>query len=581
VKIYLVEHADNLQNHHISSDDYFIVYDPNTYCVLLKLGVAKANIIKAIDYINDGFHAKVSSTAIKVYKEVSVLVDSCNFKSLAARESILFHANFLINYLCYLDGIISAISHSFPDKTINKIDINSKKHDVCTKYSDITPIILKGLYYNCANFSISKFNIKVSRAINLINQLVPLLYAKEKILVISGRMRNFSSYIDNISSNDLSIKFFDIRYKRYSAFVELFYSLSAVLGKIFHRNKFVKKKLGSLTISSFVDSSNVIKISDNLFKVISSKVSTSGISDNILLDKIYNIVANADYIDNSLDMVQTCYSNFGKNTKVVGESSVNITAIMGEAAGVVGLESYLIPHGSSVPSTTWKDSAREQMLMSKSFYGSKCYNAAVVQSPQAELSVKGKKSQKNIYKSLPIAWGSTFINYSTVKEKIILYATSPSTIFTMRPLHYHLEFEFINEIYELIEVMKGFKDYKLYIKFRPSSGLSIDSLNKIVGDDLSANVEIVMDKNISYYLKKSSIMISNSSTALEEALYENIPVIQYSKKYKHISDNNDNVFFATNQNELKQHIRLCINSYGENERYNYIYPKSTGFFNPF
>ena len=109
--------------------------------------------------------------------------------------------------------------------------------------------------------------------------------------------------------------------------------------------------------------------------------------------------------------------------------------------------------------------------------------------------------------------------------------------------------ETFDEYFESVkDLIKIFKDKKINLIIQPHPTLkknfSNDDLVKLF--QISSNNIKISNHTFSENLKKTSILISFSSTALEEALLSNVPVIIYDKwnRYNHLNkfkDINDQI----------------------------------------
>jgi hypothetical protein len=91
---------------------------------------------------------------------------------------------------------------------------------------------------------------------------------------------------------------------------------------------------------------------------------------------------------------------------------------------------------------------------------------------------------------------------------------------------------------------------------------------KLMSRSVSFNIVIKSDGSFLDILKETDLLISFSSTTIEEALNNKIPVLQYggNGRYAHLScqpfaevgDVNRAVSFARNQDELKQYLTALV-----------------------
>ena len=93
--------------------------------------------------------------------------------------------------------------------------------------------------------------------------------------------------------------------------------------------------------------------------------------------------------------------------------------------------------------------------------------------------------------------------------------------------------EYIKNINDTIKAVKAIPNLYLAVRYRPSKDLSIDEFKKLL--ILDKCYEVYSQGAFEDYLLASDLLLSYSSTTIEEALNNNIPVLQYDPegKYEH------------------------------------------------
>ena len=107
-------------------------------------------------------------------------------------------------------------------------------------------------------------------------------------------------------------------------------------------------------------------------------------------------------------------------------------------------------------------------------------------------------------------------------KKILLYASTPKFMGSLRPLIYETEDEYIKNLIIFINSMSNRQDIHLAIRHRERENLNCNDLLKILPK--SNNYKIYPDGKFENYLLESDLLISYSSTTIEQALF-------YNKKY--------------------------------------------------
>ena len=123
-------------------------------------------------------------------------------------------------------------------------------------------------------------------------------------------------------------------------------------------------------------------------------------------------------------------------------------------------------------------------------------------------------------------------SYARDGEKIILHAGTAK--FDPRFVTYETLDEYIDGMVSLIEAVDKMANVHLIIRFRPTAGLGLEELRKILAR--STSYSIAGGGNFIDYLAISDLLVSFSSTTIEEALQNDIPVLIYNKydRYQHI-----------------------------------------------
>lgn len=228
---------------------------------------------------------------------------------------------------------------------------------------------------------------------------------------------------------------------------------------------------------------------------------------------------------------------------VISQMGRDIYYNLGELASLNNIPSLLITHGSHVPPKNefemmgWKE---HSLGLMDTHYG---YIA--VQSPWAMEYLKkiptdsiqiitgpllfsrvngSKKSKQLIQKLVPNAGNKI----------ILLHADTPRQRIDFRFYVYQTVDEYISSLNSLISSIKRIKDLYLIIRFRPKPYLSEEDLKSLLieGDCYSIHTEGTFDE----YLSIADMLISYSSTTIEEALQNKVPVLLYDRqgKYCHI-----------------------------------------------
>ena len=229
---------------------------------------------------------------------------------------------------------------------------------------------------------------------------------------------------------------------------------------------------------------------------------------------------------------------------VLSQNSRGIFYNLGELAKVYSIPSVLISHGSHVPtSNRYADMEwREHGLGLMDTH----YKYLAIQSPWALSYLRDKPSD-----SIPIITGPLLFTRirkdkdvkSSLKRKlipqhynkiIILHAGTPKPPQSLRPIVYETTDEYVENINSLIRAVDELEGVHLIVRFRPSDYLTLKDFLELLNE---SNCYSVHSKgSFADYLMVSDLLVSYSSTTIEEALQNRIPVLQYDGhgKYCHI-----------------------------------------------
>jgi len=225
--------------------------------------------------------------------------------------------------------------------------------------------------------------------------------------------------------------------------------------------------------------------------------------------------------------------------------SREISYNLGELGRKHRIPSLLVSHGSHVPpknrfeSIEWREHGKGLM--------DSHYDYVAVQTPWAkayrekiEDRSQGIVTGPLIFAKRTKQWNSaTSLRQRMIpghEDKfVVLQASTPKTREVIRFCTYETVDEYIRNINDLIEAVAPLDGVYLIIRFRPLPDLSEQNFAHLVR--LSDNAGIHSSGTFEDYLNLSDLLVSYSSTTIEEALQNDLPVLQYDPqgKYYHVS----------------------------------------------
>jgi hypothetical protein len=215
---------------------------------------------------------------------------------------------------------------------------------------------------------------------------------------------------------------------------------------------------------------------------------------------------------------------------------------MGELAELMGIPSILISHGSHVVPKNeydrmeWYDHGKGLVHTD--------YRYHLLQSPWAVEHVRAMGYQGNYFAIKPLIFPTvdrTGKNEFQLKmfpqsqgKKVFVHAGTPKQRGFNRFYIYETLDEYIAYMCDLVEAARHMPEIFLIIRFRPFSCLSTSQLKQLLpsGD----HYVVATEGTFADYLRIADVLVSFSSTTIEEALINRIPVLQYdpSDRYMHL-----------------------------------------------
>lgn len=221
--------------------------------------------------------------------------------------------------------------------------------------------------------------------------------------------------------------------------------------------------------------------------------------------------------------------------------------ILAEFCRKMALPAILISHGSHVlPKNKYEHI--EWGEHDRSFLRAG-FSTFAVQSPLAEAYLEAFPSRGNTVKTGPLIWGGpvdsaksaalfkTMFNerYTFGKTKVIVHAATPKSGNSLRLYVYETPDEYLRSVREIAQVVERMDDTILAVRFRPQNEIGISDLKDALG--FSDKVILSVTESFRDVLGMADLLVSFSSTAIEEALQNKIPVLLYggAGRYQHIA----------------------------------------------
>ena len=215
---------------------------------------------------------------------------------------------------------------------------------------------------------------------------------------------------------------------------------------------------------------------------------------------------------------------------------------LGELAKRAGIPSLLISHGTFARAKGELEEMGWDFHAYGLFHGS--FTHAALQTPPAEEYAKGIESTAEFVRTGPLSWGAKVNRDNTdalrqkllpgnESQRIVMHAGTPKGRSYMHYHVYETMDEYISGMRDLISAVEQVPNTHLIIKFRPFY-LTVKELQTLL--PVSDSYSISVEESFLDVLGVTDLLVSFSSTTIEEALQNQVPVMQYGGdgRYQHI-----------------------------------------------
>lgn len=306
-------------------------------------------------------------------------------------------------------------------------------------------------------------------------------------------------------------------------------------------------KIGASNKKKFLETINdtILKIKDN--KESNDVFAYRGITfSDLVLNKIKNdIIPVLCEIRSQTEHLDSFFKKYPP-TIIISQMSRDINYNLGELASFYEIPSLLISHGSHIPPANeyemieWREHGRGLI--------STDYQFIALQSPWAKAHVEKIPVKSKQIVTGPLLFASIERNQNKKEllrkniirgheDKIVLvHADTPRIRGDLRFYVYQTVDEYISSLNSLIKAVEDIKDMYLIIRFRPKYFLTKKNLINLL--DKSDCYSICTEGTFEDYLSIADMLISYSSTTIEEALQNRVPVLLFDRdaKYCHIKN---------------------------------------------
>jgi len=270
--------------------------------------------------------------------------------------------------------------------------------------------------------------------------------------------------------------------------------------------------------------------------------------------------------------------------------SRNLAYNLGEICRNNGLEALCISHGTVTPP---KNNIEEivNRNIGKSVILNR-YPTVAVQTPWCEKFLDYYEHESKDIKTGPLIFRNNIKRTKTKKQKIIVHSVTLKARSSFKFYGVETHDEFVSSISSLIKAVEKIENTKLIIRLHPiyKSILSKNKFKHILPQ--SDCYSFSCGGSIYDVLKNADLLVSYSSTTIEEALLNKIPVLLYDKwnRYEHfdaVELECDRfkpypVYYANNKSTMNENLPLILKNgltdkIKDEDWSNYSYPKDVEF----
>jgi len=376
------------------------------------------------------------------------------------------------------------------------------------------------------------------------------ILARRKTLLVPSFKYNMNKVCDDLRARDGALKV-GIFYLGRSGVAEVFHAL-AILVYVIAGKKMYKASVGYpvdfafpvMTFARFHRASCNDRVEDEYVDA-TLRVLGRGTDGEVM----YKGIGMSEFLlqkiraDLSAYMRKISFQTFGlekcmeelKPKKILSQMNGEIYAALGGIAKSMGIPSVLISHGSHVYHRD-KYAARDNVILARNILVGD-YRYSAVESPLArEIALQMGVSPDRVVNIRPTLWGRAVVRKPRAGSgSLTIVHAGTFKLRHNRRYIYETSDEFLQGLYDLVTAVAPFPRLKLILKIRPDPyELTIETMNVLLPK--AANVTVESEKPFLEVLEEADLVVSFSSTTIEEALTNNVPVLLYGAqgRYSHI-----------------------------------------------
>ncbi|OGS72402.1 MAG: hypothetical protein A3F91_02005 [Flavobacteria bacterium RIFCSPLOWO2_12_FULL_35_11] len=584
MKVFIIEFIDEfeafktfLHKNNFNIDDFIIVaLEPRLQAYLKKQGIRYRN---ALPYFNNESHRKIIIETEKIMNYIHehfTFIDGNGLRNCYKTE----FSHYIRLFLNHLFKILEILENIYKENKTCEIYAYVKRNFTSShmianneRYTGIlAETYAKNRNLNFINFNENDIPYELPKATrrrlvkieNLVTILSIYLQRKKKVIFIPGLGYGFGKLTTLLSLRDREITFLGIDYTEKLSKLICFNILS-FLKAILWRNSRRYYVLNPAFIHKTVDKVEHTKLMECITSIGNSSDKSlyeyNGVSYHDLLKKKIETGLKG-YMSVMLAQAHNLKYLFEKfNKKMVMSSyALGIMSVAGELAKKMKMISLFISHGVTPPPVDLYHEI-ELLNLCKGFMLSD-YTHVALSTPVQEDNLHFFKKKYSWVENEELRTGPlifadlTGMKKSSYKTKLGLspddiVATHATVTKGRQGERYHFVEtldEYFSSLSDIINVVDKSKNLKLIIRIHPGFHLSNVEINALL--PTSDRFIIQREGQFSEVLAATDFLISYSSTTIDEALINRIPVLLYDKwnRYNH---------YKTDAFESEESLAFC------------------------
>jgi len=555
-------------NKNILTNSRVVTFSPKAYLFLKEKGIQSESSLR---YFSTQSHKNCLLRLEEIISFIEKEFNSCFFKE-GLRNSFIFYTRFFIAHLLWMIEVIKNIYQENEITCLSAVvykDLPVDSHFIDENECYLGVVARKfsiayHLHFDPINAnSFAKKSKNSCYSYNFIDKITAHIYKvivkiirNRKTVAVNTLHHRIESLIQEIKEKYKNTSFILLRSGKRDSVSELGFALAELLLNIFGKpfklspfNVHLNCAFSLPILSSIFDTEKDRKEFDSRFYRFIKTLETN--SSKICYYQInFFELLKKKWLGGHKPFLTFLQRGYGTLAYLISELQPNIVLasyardlyfILGEICRNLNSCGVLISHGSHIPpKNKWEKIEHDHL--GRGLINT-LYPYIACQSPWAEKYAGYFSVKSKILRTGPVIWSKFTVPDKKYQaelllkyqcKKIILHAATQKTKRSMRFYIYETAEEYVESINDLIEAIKELKDVLLIVRFRPTTDLSLEDLKKFLLP--SERVIISVKEPFAKVLSVSDLLVSFSSTTIEEALQNRIPVLQYGGRgrYFHI-----------------------------------------------